>query len=188
MTKIKARDNPLHWRWSAMKQRCYNPNNKKFPRYGGRGIKVCDDWLSFESFEKWSLENGYQKDLSLDRINTDGNYEPRNCRWVDQKTQQNNRNNNRKLIHRGEVLTIDELSKETGLHKETIAYRIENDISIGRKRNFNHLDIEMNGEVNSLRYWCTVLDLPYKTIYARINRGWDPIKAIQNPIRKGNYT
>lgn len=84
----------LYRSWSDMKQRCYNPKAEKFPIYGGRGIKVCDEWEnSFTKYQEWALSNGYREDegLSIDRIDNDGNYEPSNCRWVDMLTQATNR-------------------------------------------------------------------------------------------------
>lgn len=77
--------------WEGMKCRCQNKNHHAFVRYGGRGIKVCDEWQQFEPFRDWALANGYADDLSIDRINNDGNYEPANCRWATPKEQNNNR-------------------------------------------------------------------------------------------------
>ena len=78
--------------WCNMKQRCYNNNNTDYKNYGGRGIIICDDWLyDFKKFYNWSLQNGYNDLLSIDRINVDGNYDPQNCRWATAKEQANNR-------------------------------------------------------------------------------------------------
>lgn len=69
--------------WHAMKSRCENPSIKEFNRYGGRGIKVCDEWRNdFKKFYDWAILNGYREGLSIDRINNDGNYEPSNCQWI----------------------------------------------------------------------------------------------------------
>nr|DAU47960.1 MAG TPA: hypothetical protein [Caudoviricetes sp.] len=80
--------------FQGMKKRCYNERNNAYKNYGGRGISICPEWLNdFVSFYNWALSHGYADNLSIDRIDVDGNYEPSNCRWVDAKTQANNRRN-----------------------------------------------------------------------------------------------
>ena len=82
---------PLYSHWSGMKQRCYNSKTTGFYLYGGRGIKVCDEWLNdFWSFRNWAINNGYQKGLSVDRIDGNGDYEPSNCRWATAQQQRDN--------------------------------------------------------------------------------------------------
>lgn len=81
----------LYHIWCTMKNRCKNPSSPKWYRYGGRGIKVCEEWQRFEPFYKWAIEHGYSDELSIDRINNDGNYEPNNCRWATAKEQANNK-------------------------------------------------------------------------------------------------
>lgn len=78
--------------WHGMKQRCFNPNDKDYEKYGGRGITICDEWKEdFCKFRDWALDNGYSHELSIDRIENDGNYEPNNCRWATQSQQNSNR-------------------------------------------------------------------------------------------------
>ena len=85
----------IHQIWLEMKGRCNNKNNARYSRYGGRGIKVCDEWEhDFVSFYNWALSNGYRDELTIDRINNDLGYTPDNCRWVDNKTQARNRSSN----------------------------------------------------------------------------------------------
>lgn len=88
-------DTRLYRIWKAMKSRCFNPNTESFKKwYGSNGIIVCDEWKNnFMAFYDWAMSNGYKDDLSIDRIDPLGNYEPCNCRWADAKTQANNKRN-----------------------------------------------------------------------------------------------
>lgn len=95
--------------YSNMKSRCYNPKTNRYYIYGARGITVCEEWLNnYKAFEIWALNNGYKDNLTIDRIDNNGNYEPSNCRWVDYKTQQKNKNNNRLITIDGKTKIITE--------------------------------------------------------------------------------
>ncbi|MBQ1296379.1 MAG: hypothetical protein IIY21_20200 [Clostridiales bacterium] len=82
----------LHRIWKDMKTRCYNPKFPQYKYWGGKGVRICKEWLeSFESFYEWAINNGYSDTLSIDRIDSDGDYSPSNCRWADNYTQNQNR-------------------------------------------------------------------------------------------------
>lgn len=117
--------------WSSMKNRCLLKSCKEYPLYGGRGITICDEWASdFQAFQKWALQNGYDKDAkrgkcTLDRIDVNGNYCPENCRWVDQKTQSLNRRDTIYLECNGKKKTIPEWSEISGIPQKTIRDRLK---------------------------------------------------------------
>ena len=111
--------------YNHMKDRCYRPNDKRYRDYGGRGIVICEEWKNdYLEFKNWALANGYRDDLTIDRINNDGNYCPQNCRWVDRFVQGNNTRNNHLLTFNGETKTLSQWSRESGLKITTIYMRI----------------------------------------------------------------
>ena len=115
-----------------MHERCCNKEDKRYKDYGGRGIKLCDEWNrdivgsvnAIKNFYQWSLNNGYREDLSIDRINNDGNYKPSNCRWATQKEQQNNKRNNHILTYNNESLTMPQMARKYKINYEIFRRRI----------------------------------------------------------------
>lgn len=95
-TKHGLRHTRIYKTWEDIKKRCLNSKTRSYKNYGGRGITVCDEWLTFKPFYDWAMANGYNDTLTIDRINVDGNYEPNNCKWATMKEQQNNKRTNRK--------------------------------------------------------------------------------------------
>lgn len=111
--------------WKTFRKRCSNPNDTNYKYYGERGISVCKDWDNdFMSFYNWSMQNGYKDNLTIDRINVNGNYEPSNCRWVDMKTQNNNNRNNHKITYNNKTLTLAQWSIIYGIPYQTLATRL----------------------------------------------------------------
>lgn len=101
---------PLYFRWRGINYRCNSPSSKNYEKYGGRGIKICQEWQSNpRAFFEWALANGYSRELQIDRIDNDGPYAPWNCHFVTNKI--NSRKDRRKLEHRGKVGCLSELAE-----------------------------------------------------------------------------
>lgn len=114
-SKHNRSDMKLYRTWYDMKRRCTDPRRADYERYGGNGIKVCEEWMNFQNFLDWSKENGYAPSLTIDRIDREGNYEPTNCRWADIYTQANNRKNNHWIEYCGETHTMKEWSDKLNI-------------------------------------------------------------------------
>ena len=115
--------------WQSMKGRCKYPSVNDYDKYGGRGITVCEEWINrdngFENFCLWAVKNGYKDDLTIDRIDVDGNYEPNNCRWATTKEQGRNKSNNRFLDYKGEVKCLAEWAEIYGISSDTLSARLD---------------------------------------------------------------
>lgn len=124
-TKHNMANTRLYSCWVGIKTRCNNPKSKAYKRYGARGIKVCEEWNnSFERFCLWAMANGYNDDLTLDRIDVNGNYEPNNCRWISMQEQQNNRRDNHFITYNGETHTTAEWARILGINYQTLQTRL----------------------------------------------------------------
>ena len=111
--------------WRGMKRRCFNPKSKMFSYYGGRGITVCGAWKgAFLPFYKWAMENGYKDNLTIDRIDINGNYCPENCRWVTKQEQQYNKRNNILITYNGNTMCLNQWAEILGMNKSVLYYRI----------------------------------------------------------------
>lgn len=115
---------PLYSVWRAMRQRCQNAANPVYEHYGGRGIRVCDEWQGFAAFSDWAMTNGYRAGLTIERIDNDGNYEPSNCTWIPQSQQSNNTRRNRILTFRGKTMNLAEWADRLGINPATLGGRI----------------------------------------------------------------
>lgn len=116
--------------WKDIKERCYNKANKSYNNYGGRNILVCNEWKNdFKTFYDWAFANGYNENAeymkcTIDRIDVNKNYEPSNCRWIDIKTQQRNKRNNRLITYNGETHCISEWAEKLNVKYYTLWARI----------------------------------------------------------------
>lgn len=146
----------LYRRWVGMRRRCYLKSEREYERYGGRGIKVCEEWKNdFIPFMEWALSNGYDEKLTLDRIDTNGDYEPNNCRWVSRKEQNNNKSDNVKLTLNGVTRNMVEWSEITGINYQTLQGRVRrgwNDEDVLTKpvnKNYSHRTKHISGKEQS---------------------------------------
>lgn len=191
---IKANQHPAYSSYQSMKTRCHNPNYKSYHRYGGRGIKVCYRWLtSFWLF----LEDMGEKptpEHQIDRIDSNGDYTPENCRWVLPKEQQNNRSSNVILEFRGKSQTMQQWCDELGLSKALVRTRLfEYGLSIEealtrplRAHLANLRDdisrsgakpLTVNGETHTLNEWARRIGISRTTLSGRIKR-WGAEMAV----------
>ena len=170
-----------------MKNRCYNPQNKFYKDYGGRGITVCSEWLDkkngHKNFREWALENGWKEGYSIDRINVNGNYEPSNCRWATPTEQANNRRNNNFVTINGVTKTTSEWAKQIGISQNAFAGRVRNGWSDDKLLDPKYKPLkmtkaEMSKEIRMyrnleeqgllLRLPCKVGDTVYHVVQGRI--------------------
>ena len=118
----------LHRIWHSMYCRCYYPSTNQYKNYGGKGIKVCEEWKHIEGFVRfytWAINNGYKEDLTLDRINNEKDYCPENCRWITIKEQSNHRTNNVFYTFQGETKTSKQWCEEYGISQTTLNDRLK---------------------------------------------------------------
>ena len=115
----------LFGKWNRMLERCRNKNRRDYKNYGGRGIRVCDEWKNnFMSFYNWAIDSGYKEGLTIDRIDTNGNYEPSNCRWATPKEQANNRRTSVFLTYNGETHTVSQWAEIQHIPRDTLDRRM----------------------------------------------------------------
>lgn len=110
--------------WSGMIQRCCNPNAKNYPRYGGRGVTVCEEWKEFKKFYEWSKISGYSDNLTIERLDNNGNYCPENCTWITKQKQMRNTRRNHYIKCNDEELTLTEWARKFDMNVETLRYQV----------------------------------------------------------------
>lgn len=181
--------------YTSMKGRCYNNKNRQYKNYGARGIKVCDEWLGengLQNFYNWAMANGYRDDLSIDRIDVNGNYCPENCRWATIKQQNNNKRTNRVVEYNGEEHTIKEWSEIIGMRYRTLRNRILSknwtieEAMTKEIKKWNPQKsriIEMNGEKHSLSEWARIKGIRQDTLHLRLKAGWSVERALTEKVR-----
>ena len=185
-----------------MKARCYNENNPGYPDYGGRGIKVCDQWLGengFINFYDWAIESGFREGLSIDRIDVNGDYSPDNCRWADVFTQNNNTRRNKNYTWNGEThsLSVWGRIKPNGLGYETLRARLRDGWSVEEAFSTPQFDqspdhmgdlVTIDGETHNVDHWCNIKGMDKSTYYRRLKKGMSKEEAITKPVDKKRWS
>ena len=121
---LQKANNRLYGIWSGIKQRCTNPKRNVFRHYGGKGIVICQEWQKFPAFYSWAISNGYADNLTIDRIDNNGNYEPSNCRWIPDSAQHRNQTNNKFITVNGKAMLLCDWAKIYGIKASVILNRI----------------------------------------------------------------
>lgn len=122
---ITRKNRRLYRIWSGIKARCTNPKDQHHTNYYDKGVSMCDEWLNNSKlFIEWSLNNGYEDDLTIDRIDPFGNYDPSNCRWITNKEQQRNKRNTIRYNVDGEMLTLAEIAERYNIKVSTLEARV----------------------------------------------------------------
>lgn len=167
-----------------MKRRCSSPKVAEFHRYGGRGIRVCDRWLTFATFLADMGER--PPGTTLDRVDNDGHYEPSNCRWVSRKENGRNRSDNRLLTLRGETKTLAEWVESTGFSLATLQGRVregwtdERILTEPARSRARNLALTIGGVTKPLADWCRKRGISVRTVRHRITvQGLTPEEALQ---------
>lgn len=176
--------------WHAMKERCYVPTQISYPNYGGRGIKVCDEWLDFIPFMNWAYENGYDEnskrgECTLDRIDPNKDYCPENCRWVPYSVQANNKTDNVYLEYQGITDTLSNHARRVGLNPITVESRkVKGD---GVDRMFRKIKevktIEYNGKTYTVNEFCNKFKVSRSAIETRIFKNGESVEIALKNIR-----
>lgn len=161
--------------WDGIKKRC-RPNSKN-KYYHQRGIQLCHEWLNFNNFKNWSDNHGYNDNLTIDRIDVNGNYCPENCRWVNCKQQNRNKRNNHILEYNNNDLCLSEISEKTGIKYQTLVSRVKrNSKNMYSEQNLSAKYIEINNEKKTISEWLKFLKIPRSTAYSHIKRNGEKIE------------
>lgn len=168
--------------WLNMRRRCNNPKGDIHKRYFYRGIKVCEEWNSFENFQRWAYSAGYNDELTIDRIDNDGNYEPSNCKWASYHDQFRNTSQNIYLTYNGRTQIMKDWANEFGVKYETFLSRFHKGWGVeecihGRPRKCK-IFLSFNGKTQSIKQWADELGVDFEMLRSRKRRGWSDEEII----------
>lgn len=139
---INKERNIIRSRWRAMKQRCYNPSNDNYKYYGGKGIKVCEEWHNFEKYLQWCYSHGYILGIcdSIERLDNNSDYSPQNCIIISRKEQQKHKSDNHYITYNGKTQILSDWAKEYNLPSYLLRQRLNRDklpMSVALNKNYD---------------------------------------------------
>ena len=179
--------NPTYRVWQGIKMRCLNPNDTGYHNYGGRGIKVCERWLDFDTFlhDMGARPNGFE----IGRIDNNGDYEPGNCRWETRREQMSNTRRSHMLTWKGKTMTLTEWAKRLGITPNALTDRIRRKLPMDQimqvgNQGREEVILEWDGRSQTATQWAQELGINRETLYARLYAGWSPERALSTPARK----
>jgi hypothetical protein len=183
-------DTRLHAIWSNMKQRCLNPKNTNYIHYGARGIEVCDEWMGYVAFMEWAKSNGYEINLTIERIDNNLGYSPCNCRWATRQEQANNTRRSLFITYNGQTKTLSQWSRKIGIDKGTLLYRIKHGWSVeaafSSKPTHKFDAITFNGRTQSIWQWSKEMKIKHSTLFMRLDSyKWSVKRALTTPVGRG---
>ena len=165
--------------WNGIKKRCLRPNEPRYKDYGGRGITLAQEWLNFDNFAEWALSHGYTDELTIERIDVDGNYCPENCKWITQLEQCKNKRDTLWVMYHGEKVRLQDLAETAVVSYDTVHDRIY-------KRGWDverALITPSDKDRVSLLQKCKDAGMNYATVRSRILKfGWSEEEALSVPV------
>lgn len=183
---------PEYKTWNGMKARCYNPNHKDFKYYQEKGIQICQLWLyDFEEFYRDMGPKPTPKH-SIDRIDSDNNYCPNNCRWATDKTQSNNRSGLKWITYKGETKTLQEWSEIIGINVNTLSSRVDDlDWDLEKCMTYKpnqgkHRLLTYKGETHHLSEWARIKNISVSALHQRLSKGMTLEEALETPLKRYN--
>ncbi len=180
-SEVKVHGNQTHGQsrtrlyntWRSMKKRCYTSKAKDYPRYGGRGIYICNLWMNNpKAFFAWAKSSGYQDNLTIERINNEGPYSPENCKWIAAKQQARNRRSNVFLEIEGKSKTLAEWATHAGISRSGLHHRYRRGLrDVKLLTPPRGLFTTVDGITRSLKDWAQLSGIKYMTLYRRYRKG-----------------
>lgn len=171
--------------WKGIETRCYNPNARVYPHYGGRGITMCDRWRT--SFENFFSDMGPRPSLkhSIERIDNNGSYSPDNCRWATDLEQANNMRSNRRITFNGKTQSLADWARELDISSGAISLRMARGLSVEEAFSTKHFDnnpnthrVAFNGEIKTIMEWAVQYNISAPVLYDRLMYGWSIERAL----------